>query len=197
MSKRAIDIAILPPESIVGLAIEYNKKILPHDDRIILEKGVVRPHITLAMAGIYEDNMRYLQNTLRSISANYNPFTIEIDGFNGKWLTIQNTDVLQNLHEDIMDGIKEITDQTIDESMVGDPPNPDADYPAKEFSANFVGVFREQKAYENFNPHITCGADGDGGEALVREFEATNLSVCQLGGYCTCRDVLWETQLNN
>ena len=54
----------------------------------------------------------------------------------------------------------------------------------------WVARFRERSAFQQFDPHITIGAGPLASHVAPTPFLATQLALCHLGRFCTCRRVL-------
>ena len=54
----------------------------------------------------------------------------------------------------------------------------------------WVATFRQQSALQRFDPHITIGVGALNARVAPTSFVATQLAMCQLGRFCTCRRVL-------
>ena len=63
---------------------------------------------------------------------------------------------------------------------------------------NYIQNFIIDSSYDKFNPHITIG-DGiiEKPNYLPLKFKTSILGLYHLGNYCTCRKVLYETELKN
>jgi hypothetical protein len=85
-----------------------------------------------------------------------------------------------------------LSGETTAESFVGYP----AVHPA---SVEWVNRYRTAAAFDRFSPHITIGIGRFGEERerprLPLSGVASRLALCHLGDYCTCRKILFETEL--
>ena len=58
---------------------------------------------------------------------------------------------------------------------------------------DWVGQFREDAAFDRFDPHITIGVGGpdmEVAQVAATPFVGTEVALCHLGRFCTCRRVL-------
>ncbi|MEM1137453.1 MAG: hypothetical protein AAGI07_16555, partial [Bacteroidota bacterium] len=97
---------------------------------------------------------------------------------------------LQYLHELLINSLeKHLSHQVNSTSFLGNGCN--------ESSINWVNQYISKHSFSNFSPHITLGIGQFKGKFIPKESIAKRLAVCHLGNYCTCREILFETQINN
>ena len=187
--KLAIDIALLPPEEIMDKAIEINKKLV--DDPTILNKENCLPHITLCMGVLKEEDLPKVKEILQEISDNYSKLSLKISRINEEHsaFDIEKTEELQKLHETIVNQLAPILTYDATTEICFSPP------PVVERTLFWINNYKENSSFEKFYPHITLGVQKIEGKELSVPFQASRLVLCHLGNYCTCRKILFETEL--
>jgi len=197
MEKLAIDIVLLPPEEIMKLAKTINKKLMARDPMVNFVDGTSIPHATLCMGGIKEEDLPKLSKILEEVSKEFGPQELTItgthvhittSGFKGSGLTIANTKTLQKLHEKIVRRCKALFVK-VDLSDMHPSGNTQAS------SAAHANRFTETDCFEMFAPHISLGIGESASVDKRIIFTAKRLAVCHLGNWCTCRKILFETEL--
>ena len=191
--KLAIDIVLLPPEEIMDLSLEINKRAVEEgNDLVKLDKENCLPHITLCMGAIDEKDLPEIIEILNQIKNQFSKLKLKIIAINGEHAAfdIEKSEELQKLHETIMKKVQPylIANPTIE--MCYSPP------PVAERTLFWLKDYRERTSYENYYPHITLAKDSIEGKQINLEFTACRLALCHLGNYCTCRKILFSTELN-
>jgi len=198
MGKLAINIVLLPPEEVMKLAKSINKKLIEHDDMINFVNGTSIPHNTLCMGGIEEEDLPKLSKILEEISKEFAPINLTITGTSvhinptdnskGSGFVVANTRELQKLHEKVVRRCKALF---VDVSTSDMHPSGNT----RASSAEHANKFLEIDCFELYKPHISIGI----GEAKSIDkrviFTAKRLAICHLGNWCTCRKILFETEL--
>ena len=198
MGKLAIDIVLLPPEEIMKLAKVMNKKLLDkYDGEIDFVNEICIPHLTLCMGGIKKEDVPKLSNIVTEISKKFAPINLTItgngtyispDGSKGFGLMIKKDRTLYKLHEKILHRCEALFVKVTAEHV--NPPGK-----IRASSIKHANKFVEMDGFELFNPHITLGV---GETKSINErvnFTAKRLAICHLGNWCTCRKILFETEL--
>jgi len=196
--KIAVDIVMLPPENIMELAIEENKKLLESGiDDIILDKEKCMPHNSLVMAAIDDEKLPEVRKILNELETKFLPIELKIIGIisgkinNGKefsFFAIEKTPELQNLHNEVMKKLEPYIsfDTTVD-MFYQTPP---VDKITEDLTNGFPNF-----AFEKYNPHITIGLlkkDNPPVNLAAPDisFTVSKITICQLGNYDTCRRIL-------
>ena len=186
--KIAVDVALLPPEDIMDMVIELNKKFVPDTE---LNKTDNFPHITLAMGVVDEEQIPVLNSRLKDIASRFNAldlvledayFIIKPDGKKGWSFRVSKTDKLVELHKTVMKELLPLFSYDVDEGMLyKEEINPLSLIWIRNFAKN-------HKDAGNYLPHISikCQNDVVYDKKLVK-FRASKLGVFHLGDYCTCR----------
>lgn len=191
MTKLAIDIVLLPPEHIMDLCIEINKgdpfgRILAKDDWV--------PHATLFMGLIDEKDIQKVSDIIYNISNNHQSFNLEIietyfeekeDGSRNHGFRIKPTEELQQLHEELMEQLKEyLTTEATPEDFFGEGATTD-----------YINEFEQKWSHQNFDPHITLRAHEVTYNQFPISFTSNKIAMFQLGKGCTCRKLLFSKEL--
>ena len=197
MKKFAINIALLPPEEVMKLAKSINKKLIENDDMINFVDGTSIPHATLCIGGIKEEDLPKLGKILEEISKESAPIELTITGTSvhinptdnskGSGFVVANTRELQKLHEEVVRRCKALFVDVSTTDM----------YPGstRASSAEHANKFLEIDCFELYKPHITLGV-GEADSINKRiTFTVKRLAICHLGNWCTCRKILFETEL--
>lgn len=190
MSKLAIDIVLLPPDEVMDVCIKINPN-LNKIDRI--------PHISLLMGVTTENEIENIKEKIKKI-ANTAPLKLEIpelvffqrpDGTTNCYFKIKKDDNIQSLHETIIEQVSPELLYDASLEMFYKDKNETLD----QLSTFWVNKFLKEFSLENFNPHITLKTSQAEYNNLPIKFTTTRLAICQLGNYCTCRKILYETSL--
>jgi 2'-5' RNA ligase len=199
MAKIAVDIVLLPSETMINQAIKANKALLKqYPDRIILDKENCLPHISLAMGCMNERHITDIEKILTSIAEKYNPGRLNIIGINtatnrlGEKVSsfeVEKTQGLLSLHQEVMRRIKPYFSYNVTAETVLSPPI------ASESTLLWIKNYPEKSAFENFFPHLTIGYGQLDNFSFTAEFTASKLALCHLGNHCTCRKVLAAIEL--
>ena len=186
--KLAIDIALLPPDDVMDLAIDVNRT---HGPEFHLNKADRLPHITLSQAIYEQDDLDEIVARLKKIAANFKPIRMKGKFVNHPAILIEVeiNQELQKLHQKIMDEFKDLASYKVSKEYYFDKD-------VREHTLNYVRKFRTAVAYENYYPHITLGVTKPIDRQPNIVFTAKRLTICHLGNYNTCRKILFETSLS-
>jgi 2'-5' RNA ligase len=193
MTKKAVDVVLLPEEKIADMAIELNAQLVEKfGPRIVLNKNNCLPHISLAMGCIDDRDITDINPILQEVALEIPLGPLEVLNIETETnsvgekillLKIENNDQLQSIHERTMELLSpffkyQVTDEMIFDSQV-------------ELSTLlWIRDYREKSSYTHFYPHITVGYGEMATTQSRRKFNASSLALCHLGNHCTCRDVL-------
>jgi len=188
MSQIAIDIAILLPPKVAEAAISFSDLLCQkYGERMHLNTTDCLPHISLVMGVVLESDLEDVNRIVAEAKMKFLPLELEITGVkstkNSTSLEIERTLELEELQEDLLNKLTPFLSYEPTEEMFAEAPEPKALSWVAEFHSNSTG--------ENFKPHITIGPASeyetyDG----PLTFKGSELAICQLGNYCSCKKLL-------
>lgn len=194
MSKKAVDVVLLPDEVMAEKVIEANAKLVEKfGAEIVLDKEKCLPHISLAMGCIDESDIGEIEIVLRTIAQDFPQGPLRTAGIavstNTKGrkvsvLVVAKEKKLQSFHEEVMTELAEYMDSDVTESMI---------YPSGRIAGSsllWIRNYRARSGFEKFLPHITLGYGELEDLSFPEQFTASKLALCHLGNHCTCREVL-------
>lgn len=200
MNNTAIDVVLLPSAAMTARVIEINKELLrTFDNKIILDAKNCLPHISLCMGVVHDEDISEVTRVLRGIAQTSSPFeltaesikaTIIPTGEKVSGLTIVNTGRLQELHESIMQKLRNLLSYEVDASMLCNP--------SEIEDVTYTWIKRYGNKHDDpalFHPHMTVGLGETDKGTFPMDFTTDTLALCQLGNYCTCRKVLSTCKL--
>jgi 2'-5' RNA ligase len=200
MKRIAIDVVLLPSEKMMDKAIEINKELLKkNEDKIVLHKEKCLPHISLCMGCIINDKIPEIKNILDEISTEFSPFNLQaIDlkaeiiptGKKVSGLVIKNQDELQILHESTMQKLWNYLSYDVEIAMLFNPP--EVEEVTLHWIKNYANYYYNPSL---FHPHITVGFGETAQFQMPINFTASQIALCQLGNYCTCRKVIISSDI--
>lgn len=195
MSKIAFDIVILPPDDIQDVCVDLCNKYRDDSGRPALNKIDNLTHISLFMGMVEESDLPKLYNKLKKIITNTQKLKLELAELKQinktYFFEIKKTPELQELHENIVNNLKDYYPQeTTAKMFFGD----NIDKSTFFWTDNYV----TGSSFKKFWPHITLKAcTNPVFENLPLKFTTNTITVCHLGNHCTCRKILWQTKLLN
>src|SRR3989338_3443148 len=194
MAKIAVDVVLSPSDTMTDIVIEANRKLLQKvGGKIALNKENCLPHISLAMGALKKADVPVVSEILGKIAQQFSIMTLHATrvscgttpaGKKVSGLEIENTKDLQLLHETIMRGFAPYITYDASPEMIHGYPDVD------EESLHWINNYQEKASYKNFSPHITLGFGEVEATKLTIRFTASQLVICHLGNYCTCRKIL-------
>ncbi len=199
MSRIAVDVVLLPDETMTDRAIEINAQLVKKfGSEIVLNKGSCLPHISLAMGCIEEADITTVEKVLDEIAKETSLPDLKVVGIrasgNSKGQTVsvfevEKTRELQLLHEELMNKLTPYLSTDVTEDMIY------GDQPVAESTLLWIKNYREKAGFENFFPHITIGYGQIEDHVPPTPFAPLELTLCHLGNHCTCRKVLVSIKL--
>lgn len=189
----AVDVAILLPPEIAGLAIAVSAGLPADESQGLRLDDTHLPHLTLAQAFVDQRDMdrtieeigRLLEGraglTMRSRGAARSSSSVSLE--------IERSRPLEALHADVMAVLKNVE-------------RPDGDAKAffaadaRERDVKWVAGFRTQSSFDRFWPHVTLGHAEQPPQTPATVFTATDVAVCHLGRFCSCRQALHRWTLS-
>lgn len=194
MSKKAVDVVLLPDEAMTARAIEINAELVKRfGTNIVLNKENCLPHISLAMGCVEEKNITAIGKVLEKIAKETSLPDLKVVGVqtsgNSKGeavsvFEVEKTSRLQLLHEKVMDKLAPYLSGNVTEDMI---------YGGQEVAETtllWIKNYRGKVSFENFFPHITIGYGQIENLSLPVSFAASELALCHLGNHCTCKKIL-------
>lgn len=201
MKRFAVDVVILPPDSIMDRAIEWNRMMRKTQrENIVLDKTLCLPHISLAMGCLREEQLKDANALLQSIALQHRELELHVpniktvktaSGDNVISFDIDLSPELARLHESIVNAFTPFLTQNATEADLYDlrPINPS--------SLDWINRFIPQYCFDHFWPHITLGFGEPAIDFMPYSFQASRLAICHLGNHCTCRKILAEGLLKS
>jgi len=201
MVKIAVDVVLLPSQEMMDSAIEANGKLLEQRaGGITLDKESCLPHISLAMGCMDKRDIANIKKILQIVAKNHSPGRLTVVGVHTETdsageevsvFKIKKTQRLQSLHEAVMRRLSPHFSYEVTAEMVLPPPA------ANQSTLAWIKNYPEKSSFENFSPHITVGYGRITVFSSPVEFTASQLALCHLGNFCTCRKVLATEELKS
>jgi hypothetical protein len=199
MSKKAVDVVLLPDEAMTGKAIEANAELVrKFGKKIVLNKKNCLPHISLAMGCIDEKDVVSIEVILQSIAKGCSLGDLKVLGVQvsensvGEKVSafkVERAEKLQSLHETVMESLEPYLGRDVTAGMVYDED-------VAETTLSWIRNYREKSSFAGFFPHITVGyGELSNLPPFPIKFVASRLALCHLGNHCTCRRVLASVEL--
>jgi hypothetical protein len=190
---RAVDVAILLPSGVHDLALRLSAALPADESQGLRLDATHLPHITLAQAFIEHDDIAAAAAQIDRAVAVVRPIDLAIIGtacgHSSVSLVIAATAELRALHVSVMQALSGLEQAGGDASAFFDGDG-------RERDVSWVAHFREASSFDRFRPHVTLGHAGQPPSAPALSFSAVTLALCQLGRFCTCREVLREWTLS-
>jgi hypothetical protein len=196
MNKKAIDVVLLPSAEMMDKAIAINRELLQRGEpkKMVLNKTNCLPHISMLMGCIAEVDFAKVCQIIRNIASGYTVFHLQIAGAQQEGsstvLTMQKDSRLQELHETIIKELTPFLSYDATAEMLYNPPE------VAPSSPEYINNFLKNASFENYSPHITVGSSPYQADIFPIPFSASTLAICHLGNHCTCREVLYQVELN-
>lgn len=199
MSRKAVDVVLLPDKAMTDRAIKANADLVERfGKKIVLEKENCLPHISLAMGCVGERDTGAIEKVLSTIAERcpVGKFriidirtSVNAKGEKVSVFEVEKTKELQSLHEKIMEKLRPYFSYDVSSDMI---------YGSEEVAETtllWIKNYPEKASFANFFPHITIGYGEVEGREFPIEFTASKLALCHLGNHCTCRKVLVSIEL--
>ncbi|MDN6280629.1 MAG: hypothetical protein L0J45_06465 [Psychroflexus sp.] len=202
----AIDVLLTLPTEVYDQATQLNHLIREDSpDNFILDKDHI-PHITLLQCYIPESDLPQIEKALQGLYQ-----TIKNDSLSAEDLQyskdktesfssigIKKSVALLTLHKEVIELLKPyiVTDGS-QESYVQNTDGTTID----QFTIDYVPQFVSAHSYDNYNPHISLGVAKTSVLDSLSEnnfhpvnFQATSISIYQMGAFGTAQKLLWESE---
>jgi len=184
----AIDVALLVPDTLGRVLTGLNRTLQPPPEGFRFDATHL-PHLTLAQLFVRVGDLAETTRVAGAVLQDQAPLAVATTQVScqrvSTTLGVTGTDELVALHRRLMNCL---------ESFNGNDGGTEAfwtdgDIP-RAADVNWVATFREQAAFHRFDPHITVGVGQLEEEVERTPFVATEVALCHLGRFCTCRRVL-------
>lgn len=202
----AINVLLTVPAEVYDQAIQLNGAILENDpNNITLDKNHI-PHITLLQCYVLESDFSKVEKSLNGLYKTIESDTLWADHLQYTQdkdesfasIGIKKSEPLMGLHKKIIALLKPyLVYNGVQESYVQ---NPDGS-PIDQFTIDYVPKFVSHYSYDNYNPHISLGVAKttildslEQNRFRAMKFQATSISVYQLGSFGTAQKLLWEIE---
>ena len=200
MGRIAVDVVLLPDETMTNQAIEINRRLITNGrPEIVLSKEDCLPHISLAMGCMDEAKVTAIRKQLEVLARKTSVRRLQVLGIvtsvNSRGeitslLDVHRTEELQAIHEQVMQEMMPFFRYEVSEAMIHD------DVVAGS-TLDWIRTYPQTAGYEHFHPHVTIGyGQVPAGLSFPIPFTVTRLALCHLGNHCTCRRVLTAVDLS-
>ena len=196
--KKAVDVVLLPDETVTDRAIEANAELVQKfGSEIVLNQKKCLPHISLAMGCIDQSNIGPVEKILQQIASRCPLGDLTICGVRTSGLgtdamsvfEVEKNARLQLLHETVLAELQPFLTPDVTADMIYGPGE------VAESTLDWIKNYREKSSFENFFPHITIGYGQMKNLPSLTRFTASKLALCHLGNHCTCRKILVSINL--
>lgn len=194
MSGMAVDVVLLPDETMANKVIEVNADLVKKfGNEIMLNKESCLPHISMAMGCLEETDIASVEKVLEEIAKETSLPYLKVVGIrtsgNSKGeavsvFEVEKTTQLQSLHEKVLDKLTPYLSSDVTEDMIC------GNEKVAASTLLWIKNYRQKSSFEKFFPHITIGYGQVEYQMQPVTFTASKLALCHLGNHCTCRKVL-------
>jgi len=194
--KIAIDVVLLPPDDVMDICIEVNKKI--KDKLFVLKKDDFVPHNSLCIGVVEEKKLPDVFAALTKLKDKLKPVPITIkaierafglrksDGFN-----IEKNELLIKTHIMILTALKPLLEfQSGDLTILFRKKGETVSTIPRVLQDGYLNF-----SLDNYHPHITLGGKGAQWDYFPINCLAHRLAVFHAGEHVTCRKLLFEMPL--
>jgi len=193
MSPIAVDVAILLPPAARRRLQRLNAECPATPGRGFRFNDTHHPHVTLGQHFVDLDGLEAVRADLTPVFARQSPIDLQVTGARSGRTSlaavVSPTPDLQRLHEWVLRALEphEVTGShgafQVD------------DHPARAADVRWVTRFRQDSAFDRFDPHITIGIGSAPAALAPWRLTANDVALCRLGRFCTCRDRLADWTL--
>jgi len=201
MSRKAVDIVVLPDEAMTSRAIEANRKLVERfGARLVLDRERCLPHISLAMGCMADEDLEAVAGVLEKVAAGERLGPLKVVGVvvstnaigeKVSLFEVERAESLQKLHEAVMYEVQPYLSPEVTREMMYHG------WEVEDGSLVWIRDYGIKSSLENFFPHITIGYGVLEEGGFPAEFSASRLALCHLGNHCTCREVLAAVELRS
>jgi 2'-5' RNA ligase len=183
----AIDVAVLPPESVSREAVRLSAALPPGELKGLRLGADCLPHVTLTQQFVRADELEQVLEVVGAALDGVRAPQLSVTGGGASgstaWMAIAKTPGLVELHERLMAALEPFEQADGSEAAFtgGD---------ARPGDRSWVSLFRRRSSFAAFTPHITLGHASRPPQVAPTMFSAGTIAACHLGRFCTCRTVL-------
>lgn len=193
MGAIAVDVAILLPSTTHHRLRQLNAPCPATGGRGFRFDDTHHPHVTLGQHFVELEDVDAVQADLTPVFARQTEIALQVTGARrGRTslaAVISPTPELQHLHEQVFRAVERYEVEGTRDAFQVD------DHPARDSDVQWVTRFRQDSAFERFDPHITIGIGSAPALLVPWSFTANTVALCRLGRFCTCRDRLADWTL--
>ena len=190
-TRTAIDIALLLPDALAQSLTALNHTLRAPPDGFHFDSTYL-PHLTLVQQFVRRHDLEAIAGAVDEVVAHQAPLALTTTHIScarvSSTLGVELTGELATLHHRLMECLDPFWAEA-DRDDAADAFWTDGHGP-RSADIEWVATFRQQSALQRFDPHITIGAGALAARVAPTSFVATQLAMCQLGRFCTCRRVL-------
>jgi len=183
----AIDVAILPPPAVSDAARALSAGLPAGESQGLRLDASHLPHITLTQQFIPAKDVPAAAVAIAGVLPQRAPLALAITGpgrgSSSVWMRVERSPALLDLHEALMEALEPFERTTGTSSAF-------AGGEARAGDVTWVAGFRRNSSFRSFTPHITLGHASTLPSVQPCAFTATTIALCQLGRFCSCREVL-------
>ena len=184
----ALDVAVLLPLDARAALTRLNARLSPPPDGFHFDDSHL-PHVTLVQQFVHAPDLPEVQDIVREVLRGVAPLAVRgttlRHGATATVLIIDQTPALHDLHRRLIDRLAPYAVASGDAAAFlsnGEP--------ARDADIAWVTHFAANAARDRFDPHVTLGVGTVDGSLDAITGLATDIAVCHLGRFCTCRRVL-------
>jgi len=188
MDKIAIDIVLLPPPKMAEAATLFSDELCAvYGEKMHLNATDCLPHISLLMGVIEEKDLEKASEILQEIVATHLPVQLEVTGVVSRTsstsIEFERTTQFAELQDLLIEKLRPLLSYQPEAEMFYDQPEP--------MTLQWVANFMENSTGENFSPHLTVGPASEDEQYDGQLYgKASQIAICQLGNYCSCKKLL-------
>ncbi len=202
----AIDILLLPDETMINHAEAANARLLKNYPRGFSLDATHHPHVTCLQRYVRTADLEKIYNAVGKVLAGEQPTTWKLKAYKYYYLPVDNTglagivveptDELRAFQQKLIDAVAPFTvKRGISAAYVTTPEDPDIVPMVIDYVADYVPKY----SGKNFNPHVTIGVGSkEFLDQMLKEpfdsftFSPVGVAVYHLGNYGTARTKLKE-----
>ncbi|MBT30752.1 MAG: hypothetical protein CMO01_13920 [Thalassobius sp.] len=198
---KAIDVVLLPAENISNESIAINQQLDNGSGMQQIPLGTkCLPHISLAMGGLKDEDTDSFFKEVAAITSQFSALNLNYTAIechpNDKGeaisgIAIEENVELQKLHEILVCKLESFLKNEVNQEHFH------GDETTNTSSVNWVNEYITKHSFKQFSPHITLGTGIFSGNFTPQNSLTNRLAVCHLGNYCTCREILFEVELDS